>query len=143
MLPDLRIHESGVNDMAECFNMSQIGYFIGDGTQRSLAAASGLFVFLKGLDQRLILSKSCHAYKVSYPPFGVIVVRLLHQPVVSNESAKLLDQSGRSIWIHLSRGLSGVAEVRHWKSLPCSSKECFGGLPFGRASERKEVDQYV
>src|SRR3546814_14871889 len=70
---------------------------------------SGLFVFLKGLDQRLILSKSCHAYKVSYPPFGVIVVRLLHQPVVSNESAKLLDQSGRSIWINLSRGLSGVA----------------------------------
>src|SRR3546814_1908333 len=88
-----------------------------------LAAASGLFVFLKGLDQRLILSKSCHAYKVSYPPFGVIVVRLLHQPVVSNESAKLLDQSGRSIWINLSRGLSGVAEVRHWKSLQCSSKE--------------------
>src|SRR3546814_11508363 len=81
-------------------------------SQRSLAAASGLFVFLKGLDQRLILSKSCHAYKVSYPPFGVIVVRLLHQPVVSNESAKLLDQSGPSIWINPSRGLSGLAEVR-------------------------------
>src|SRR3546814_11941496 len=103
--------------------MSQFLYFIVDGTQSSLAATCGHFVFRKGLDQMFILVKSCHAYKVSYPPFGVLVVRLLHQPVVSNESAKLLDQSGRSIWINLSRGLSGVAEVRHWKSLQCSSKE--------------------